>query len=267
MNEINEMLDLMAAMIPEANELIRYQRSDENRARCEPYAAECQRLAELAAAYGDQCRFLQDKLEKEVVREEHAIGGEVMHRGYYCPSPVQDIVIGNCNRGKLLKRMTVRSKPTYKYGFNADSELIIAYTISEVGIVPEIIIRQDQTEIGIKFLENFGIQEISESIYRNGKIVSYIHAPYQPCLNSSYGSDVTQFIREDYTYSAKGLQTADFYDFLNVNVPILTHWQYHFQHNDEGFLSSYTIAEYEKDTCKQPVWDGHVYDISIKRKV
>ena len=43
---------------------------------------------------------------------EYSKGGESTHRGYYCPSPVIDLLIGNVSRGRLLKR-----RPAVNYDY------------------------------------------------------------------------------------------------------------------------------------------------------
>ena len=53
----------------------------------------------------DSYRSTFEQISKTVVRREQATGGGTMHRGFYCPSIVEDIIIGNINRGKLIKRL------------------------------------------------------------------------------------------------------------------------------------------------------------------
>ena len=242
-----------------------YLRSDENKLYCKPYVRECERLAEIAMQYKDNCQQLYDELSSDVVRYEYAVRGETLYRGYYCPSPVQDIVIGNCKRGKLLKKLTILSKPTYKYGFDSHNELVI------VDILPvevsfgekEIIIRQGDTETGIRFSPHHGIVELCECRYQDGKISSYILCVYNP-----YDDHVSEFMKEEYRYSSEGLATADFYDFLNdEQAPILVHDQYRFQHDSEGFLSKYTSVDFDGDSVKDSVWKDHEFTVYIKRKV
>ena len=68
---------------------------------------------------------------KELVNTyQYAVGGELLHRGYYCPSPVKDIVMGNCNRGKMIKHpIKFEQKMMYEYGFCDDQLLLIKHNI------------------------------------------------------------------------------------------------------------------------------------------
>lgn len=224
-----------------------------------PFILECQRISDIATQYKDKCQFYFEELCHKVVREEYSVGGEVLHRGYYCPSPIYDIVVGNANRGKLLKRQTSRSNPTYKYGFDMNDNLI---TISQ-SYNNEFIIWNGETEIGISFSKDFGIEHISECFYNGRQIQSYVF-----CLYNQNENHIVQYQRENYEYSEFGLKTADFMNFFeNEKPPILQHDKYHFQHDNEGFLSKYTVVEYDGDSIKDSVWKNHVFDVNIERKV
>lgn len=61
---------------------------------------------------------------------------------------------------------------------------------------------------------------------------------------------------------------ADIFDFQNdKKAPILLHIRWHFLHDDEGYLSKYTVIDYEGMAAKNSYEDGHVLDVYIKRKV
>ena len=64
----------------------------------------------------DKYLYSYDELRKKALAEtcyrEYSKGGEGTHRGYYCPSPVIDLVIGNVSRGRLLKR-----RPAVNYDY------------------------------------------------------------------------------------------------------------------------------------------------------
>lgn len=239
----------------------KYLRSEENKLSCQPYVHECQRLAEVANQYRDKCHLLYNELSSNVVKYEYSSGGEVLHRGYYCPSPILDIVVGNGNRGKLLKTLTAKSKPTYKYGFDSQNELVVVNVLHLDE--SEIIIRQGNTETGVWFSKDFDINVLSESYYHNNQISSYIF-----CRYNSFENHVFDYRKEEYRYSAEGLEVADIFRFFNdKKAPILQHEQYHFQHDDEGYLSKYTVAEYDGEFVKDSMWQDHVYSARIKRKV
>ena len=75
---------------------------------------ECDRFQEVAHTYKKTCNTIYKDLLNDVVRTEYARGGETIHRGYYCPSPVYDIIVGGASRGRLLKDMKrVKKNPDY----------------------------------------------------------------------------------------------------------------------------------------------------------
>ena len=220
---------------------------------------EVERLSEMAAKYGSLCNGLKKQLDEEVVSVQFATGGDIMHRGYYCPSPVQDIVVGGCKRGKLLKQPNANGKFNYKYGFDSNGKMI---TVEHFSLKPdEIIVRQDQVEIGIEFKEIYGIFAITECVYSGSQIMSYAYALYDP-----FEKYVIETKKELYSYSAEGLEKADFLSVVG-SKSLFGHQQYTFQHDEDGYLSCYTYDEIVKGAVKPSIWNGHVFDIKVKRKV
>ena len=252
--------------VRDSREIQRYLRSDENKRICEPYVLECERLAEIADSYSNKCSEIYRVLNDSVAREEYSIGGECLHRGYYCPSPIVDIVVGGLNRGKLLKHLTAKHKPTFKYGFNSKDELIVVNRVClETGIKEnEIIIQHERIKTSFVFCDEFGISAVSECVNIGEQITSYTF-----CLNSSYNKHVSSYIREDYHYSPTGIKIADFFIFSNDrDAPILQHSQYHFHNDEEGHLSGYTVKNFEGDgSAKLSVWDGHIFKVRLTRKL
>ena len=97
-----------------------------------------------------------------ILKQEYAIGGETIYRGFYCPSPIYDILIGGCNRGRPLKRFPKNSRPTYIYGFDKNYKLMITdFIYSEW---KEVLIDYDNTVIVIAF-NNEEVTAISVKIY------------------------------------------------------------------------------------------------------
>lgn len=239
-----------------------YINSKENREKCKPFLLDCQRFAATAERYKDQCQLFFDELVDEVVREEYAVGGEILHRGYYCPSPILDIVVGNGNRGKLLKRLTSRSHPTYIYRFNKDDRLII---VENQNGIKEIILRDGSIETGIEFSKRCEILSLTECIYSGSQIQSYSH-----CLYDSNTKISDNYHLENYKYSMDGLESADLFRFSNFrNKPLIRHDKYLFQHDEEGFLSHYKLIEYdERNRAKEDSYTkDRIYDVYLKRKV
>ena len=73
------------------------------------YEEVCEKFNEIMSFLEkDNYQNVFDQIDKTVVRREQSSGGECMHRGYYCPSIIEDIVIGNIKRGRLIKKLSKR---------------------------------------------------------------------------------------------------------------------------------------------------------------
>lgn len=72
--------------------------------------------------------------------------GCFMHRGFYCPSPIEEFVISNVRRGHLQKKRTASS--TYEYSFDRMGQLRKAVRICKFPDV-ETIWREGNFEIGL----------------------------------------------------------------------------------------------------------------------
>ena len=83
--------------------------------------------------------FAEDKTAEiyrraEPGRVEFVAGSRYLQRGRYCPSVVRDLYLGNASRGRLLRRITKKTKYSHKYTFAPDGKMLIAETVtSETG--------------------------------------------------------------------------------------------------------------------------------------
>lgn len=97
----------------------------------ERYRQYTDRLQKYYTQHIDTLESEYDKALKNVVKEELSSGSD-MPLGFYNPSPVFDLVVGNVHRGKILKRITNRSKPDTKYGFGVDGRMVAFSVIPDV---------------------------------------------------------------------------------------------------------------------------------------
>ena len=216
----------------------------------------------------------------DVVRTEYARGGETIHRGYYCPSPVYDIIVGGASRGRLLKDMKhIKKNPDYTFGFNANNELIVIQN----SFYREFIVRDQHTELSIIF-SKYSIEAITECRYVGNQIQSYIY-----CLFLE--GKVDEYRKEEYSYGDEGLQFVDWYLFIPMRIhipkeitelvfdkgeemsPIYSHEKYEFTHKD-GYLYQYKAIPVDDplntsippslDICPLP---DLTFDVRLKRKI
>ncbi len=218
--------------------------------------SECDRFSLIAKKYLSNCQRIYSELNVKVVRTEYSSGGKVLPRGYYCPSPIYDIVTGNCKRGNLLKRVTSRSKPTYEYCFDKDDKLIVVNHLFDNRA--EILEYHNDVVIGITFSkeENTEITSVIECKYDDhGRIISFISA------NSSYNNCcMDQLEKESYMYNQMGLYKAENFDYLdNEKFGLVNYYRYAFEHDNDGYLKEYKV--------ETSPFEDDIYEISVKRKV
>ena len=218
------------------------------------------------------------QLPLQIVCRQYSRGGEVLHRGYYCPSPILDLVIGNGNRGRLLKNMArCKNAPSFEYGFNADDELIYVQRNPNVPSHEpciEYILWEDSKSIGYYFESTDWLSVVSECVYNEGKILSYLSCSFIP--KSEYELELTEIHKETYQYQNGLLACADMYRYMSVDNTVFEfptsndfdHEQYVFQHDSDGYISSYMVKEYKDGKeNKNYVWRGHVFTPLVHRKI
>ena len=110
-----------------------------------------------------------EQFNSKVIHKQYGFGGELLHRGYYCPSKIFDIVVGNVSRGKITKKMPVGRDPSFTFGFDSQNRLIL---VEQPGL-SEIIYYKEQSEIGIAISDDMTIQSLSECHFLGEKIDSY----------------------------------------------------------------------------------------------
>jgi len=180
-----------------------------------------------------------------VVRKEFAKDVKLMHRGYYCPSLISDVISGNVERGKIVKEKSTKGKIDFIYGFNALNQLI---TI-EGNSSKEFIMRDKNKEIGIMF-NDFGIEGISECIYDDNKLQMYAYYDYlahEGVLNCEL---------ERYTYLPEKL-IVDLSFYSCPNNKLISNDRYVFEIKD-GYLCNYSVINANKDKK---------YNVMIKRSI
>ena len=228
--------------------------------QCVPYLEEASRISEIIKAEKERAEALQSDLAAKTVREERSRGGETIHRGFYCPSLIADIVIGNCKRGSLCKED--HPKAIYTHYFDGDDRHI-ATKQEDYGIAStEYILHSDNKSLGIMFDEDDQIVTVAECEYDgNGRIIKYIYA-----LCDSTKNAVVQCDKELYTYSGDKV-IVDTSSLLRAASPvILTLNKYVFQ-IEAGYLKSYTLEVFQSEDISHEPLDSRTYQVKIKRKI
>lgn len=169
------------------------------------------------------------KCKEEITRWQRAVGGQVIHRGYYCPSRIEDVVIGNNNRGRLIKRKTAKSERelSYEYGFCNERLIFIRHTYDEGIQEREYILYSGNKQIGYTFDSNMRLRTISECTYQDNKLMSYLR------IHVFQDNSVSECVKELYEYEEGMLHSVlRYYLVENSDCECA---KYIFKHDEEGF--------------------------------
>lgn len=216
--------------------------------------------------YSKQLLHSLKMAEKNVVRKEFSRGGECLHRGFYCPSPVLDIVIGGCKRGKRIKNP--KKVPDYEYWFDSDDKLILVRT-------PNIPDGCDSSAIGYELIYNHDgftesvifqidadktvrISGLTRCNYQNGRIESY------DFIEVSGNPFVCYDIRNELFFYENGILTSSVLQGYNFTAEMMGKRKYFYNYNSDGKMVSYTVEEWDENGRMPDFWDGHVFKVTSK---
>ena len=245
MFEINE--------TPECIEMVKERRNKELKLN-EFMLSEKNRLAEKVDYYTPLLKNLRDIAVKSAVRKEYSNNENGIYRGYYCPSPVDDLIIGGCRRGKLLKRITKRTNPDREYLFDSNNRLVAVNLLLDwKAVQTEVLIYEDNLVTGIN-IDNYdnSIIKLSECIYdSDNKIKSFLTASVSS--NKATRTKIDEIELEKYSYDESGLNEAEiisYYESENnltleakLGLPDCdtSYEHYIFHHDNDGFIDRYKL--------------------------
>lgn len=178
-------------------------------------------LVSIKQKYADKLLELRTAAEEKIVRLEYSKGGETIHRGYYCPSPVLDLIVGGMKRGRLFKK----KKPefgnySYEYGFDKDGRLLRVkgvneFTTPDSRFGEEYLIYIDDIVYGLEFDNSGDLGVVSKCIYENEKLMKYERS-------GCWTEEFADLQYEEYRYENNLLSEVDF--FYNID-PLLGLYQ------------------------------------------
>lgn len=242
--------------------LMQWRESEEYQAICAHRRSECERLINIGEAFVQSLHDIDITIKNSAVKIEYAAGGDI-HRGFYCPSPVLDIVVGNINRGRILKRVTATSRASHRFGFSGDNKLLYAEELCG-GEVPstEYLIEQRDVRYGITINADQELAAISEEILQNQKVIQYSYMNVYPDHDGYFCANLHV---ERFFYDEQGLKSSEkeeFEPFVNV----FQKYRYDFERKD-GYLSTYTFTDCSiKGEGVQSI-ESPKYIVRTKRKV
>lgn len=235
--------------------------SPEYRKGMERFAREKLAMEQLAQQLEAKLPAIRSLAEAETLRTEYASGSD-LHRGFYCPSPVFDFIVGNTHRGKLLKRLTSRSKPSHAYGFSCDGRLLWCKWLKNGAVTnTEYLLRDGEEILGIMHDSQGYLNTLTKEVYREGKLQSYACGSFSPIDHENQRLHLL-FI-EDYAYDSDGLQSCQQHDYTlmlngNPNAPINFQSESFYRCEEyvferaNGLLSGYRNQGRLYTGCKKP---------------
>jgi len=227
---------------------------------CQPFEERCEALEIYLQEYAGKLDSLKREAQANTHRIEYSKGGDVLPRGFYCPSPTIDLVVGGCKRGRILSRNSL--KKSYEYWFDESNQLIgsVKYDQGQY-LAPsfEMIVRRGNLEIGLEF-GPIGDLNLQLCVYDGDRIMEYTSS-----LVSSSRTVYDLWLYERYEYVAGQLVQCDWYDYsrsspngtISRRHPMLRHNRYRFLHDEDGYINAYTMEELWGDMVMNPdPWVG-----------
>lgn len=229
-------------------------------------------LLRLYHEYEPRYDTLLQTVQGTICSMEYGRGGVLFHRGYYFPSPIFDLVVGNANRGRLVKRP--RKGGIYDYGYYKDKDGNLIMVDKYLGDTDadkelcyrEFIIKSGSREIAPcfnfdKFLDQINIASFSLCEYRDGKIFLYRNMlRYSIKMEDgtvSYGIPIIH--AEDYKYHSSGLiDQAVYGEKFNKS---LRETSLKFFHEESGILNEYQAVDHYG--CRTA---PHIYQVQKSKR-
>lgn len=207
-----------------------------NEAEIAPIRTELQRCKKCAQLLLEKAfPVLTEGFLQQFPLKNYGIGGKTLHRGVLCPSPILDIVIGKCSRGRLTDRKV--KQPSFIYYYDSTKQLRFIETSDTV----EYICWEDSIQYGVELSK--GIHPIPKS----GTIVGYSECQYsgvylQHYLHASlFPTGSSELHLEQYMYESclSSAEITVYRDGDNIFPPFIPqHDRYSFFHNN-GYIDSY----------------------------
>ena len=229
-------------------------------------------LLALFDQYKEMYSPLEARYKGEACFAEYGRGGTILHRGFYCPSPIIDIVIGGSDRGRLIKNTKNMTSYDYVFHRTKDGRLIIVdqYWFEREGYNPyrrEFLIERENQIIAPIFEKtcaNHQLVYLSLCEYDTlGRIVSYrtMLPGYRMVRNiAEFEIQKCSYYAEDYTYAKETGWIASVHNGKMMDG-LASETSYCFYHDDDGTLTAF------QSTCSE--LNNKIYTVpkSKQRKV
>lgn len=140
-------------------------------------------LKQIAQSYQSHFPELEESVREKTALTTLSEGGDCIHRGIHCPSPILNLLAG-CNQGTQVSNREEIRDNYYEYRFNSSGDLLAALhfdaraSMTEPDFV-EFILRRNDVEYGITYHQGWSeVSHVSKTIFRDGQIQNYAAADY-----------------------------------------------------------------------------------------
>ncbi len=193
-----------------------------------------------------------------------------LHRGYLCPCPIRDLVVGNVSRKHLIKKIRKKEKTDHYYEYNFDEQGNLS-CVSVSGRQIEFIVRVNNVEKGFMFSANGKPAAYCESKYEHGHIVSFLLIELFSFNCSPLAIDLYE-----YSYEDGLLKQCKYTNLHNCSYSYISGTVFDFFYNEdctykeytaESLYTIYDIAEQLGETIEKPKVENRktIYPVTIKR--
>lgn len=221
----------------------------------------------------DQKNECKNRLEEAIsnVKYEQYSSFSSEHRGYYCPSLINDIVVGNTNRGKLYKTRK-KDHIGYTYGFDTDKRLILikkkSKDISAAHYEYLFPLGEDEVGIGLddcSSSSDLEISHVSLCHFENGKLDTYLYG--HNFYYDNFG--IQEINKEKYYYSKDKLivERQSKYIALKGKKRLICCNEKLIFDLKNGELDSYVVQYFDETGNLQPNSPQYVFNSHIKRNI
>ncbi|WNS78976.1 hypothetical protein RRU94_03280 [Domibacillus sp. DTU_2020_1001157_1_SI_ALB_TIR_016] len=247
-------MDPFEKLLSDFNQLIIEERNSMNveidTEKMDSFKKTIDELQHVKNKFKDKHSCLQDTAVKDIIRFEYAKGGESIHRGYYCPNLVYDLVVGNAKRGRLYKRKPQPGKFTYEYGFDREGRLLrvrktTEFTASTGQFNEEFLLYEEDAVYSVCFHHTSNLEVVSKCIYDSGKVTRY--------ERSLFLLQHAELYSEEYSYENGMPSHVSIFNVM-PSIHLYEEQKYMIKCSDEGEIKKLTGG-----SVNNGVWDQQSY--------
>ncbi|TGY97167.1 hypothetical protein E5329_05670 [Petralouisia muris] len=181
--------------------------------------------------YKDSLPYFKEEAAKKLDHERYGTG-MTLPRGRLCPGNIEELIIGNVKRGRLVKEYV---NPGYIYGYDKEDNLITSDMVEgEIRDREYIFWEEPQIQLGLKYWGvDLELAEITEAAYdEQGKIQRYLFGLMD-------GEKVDEIHIETYRYEGNKAFVTYIYSIL-IDGDYITGEHVVLDMNEQGKVLKYT---------------------------